>query len=240
MLVLAAVFLAVTLSCAAEASASSPRTIHFSGFDWTVRSARRPTDPGGNTFSAHQSDVRVDERGFLHLTLAASATEVRTRQALGYGTYEVRLLGALDRLHPRAVLGFFTFELPSAHPHYREIDIEFSRWGVESGPNVQYVVQPADRPENRRQFLLQMPDGEATTHRFEWEPGAVTFTSWHGHGTYPPAAHLLIARHTIRSPDVPTPRHERLYLNFWWYQGPPDVPPRQSVIVTEFQFTPRS
>ncbi len=239
MLAFAVVFFAVTETGGAQTSASSQRTIPFSGFDWTVRSSRGPTDPGGNTFSANPSDVWVDERGFLHLTLGESATEVRTRRSLGYGTYEVRLLGALDRLHPRAVLGFFTFELPSTHPHHREIDIEFSRWGLESGPNLQYVVQPADRAGNRRQMSLPMPEGEATTHRFTWEPGAVTFTSWHGHGDYPPPAHLLIAHHAIRSADVPDPRRERLYLNFWWYQGPPDQPPRQSVIVTEFQFIPR-
>jgi hypothetical protein len=217
-----------------------PRALQFSGYNWTVRSDSEPTDPGRNTFNSSANAVFVDQDGRLHLSLDRHATEIRSRRSFGYGTYEVRITARLDQLHPRAVLGFFTFELPSNHPHHREIDIEFSRWGSADAPNAQFVVQPADRDGNRLRFALDQPEGSATTHRFEWRPGVVEFISWHGHGEYPPAPHLIVADATIETADVPAPRRERLYLNFWWYQGPSADLPRQTVIIDEFRYSPGS
>lgn len=236
--------LVVMVSCAQmvvpEDATATPRSIRFSGYDWTVRRSERPTDPGGNRFSDATSDVWVDGSGQLHLTLGDYATEVRMRRSHGYGIYEARLIARLDRLDPQAVFGFFTFELPSEHPYHREIDIEFSRWGDPDMTNAQFSVQPAAIPENRLRFALDQ-QGEATTHRFTWTPGRVEFVSWHGHSEYPPAAHLVAARFVVEAPVVPDTARERIYFNFWRYQGKPlQTSDREKVIVREFRFIPLS
>lgn len=216
--------------------AAHPRTLQFSGYEWTVRTSAAPTAPGGNTFSDSADDVWVDGAGFLHLTLGSDATEVRLHRALGYGTYEVRIDGRLDRLDPQAVFGFFTFELPSAHPHHREIDIEFSRWGQVTMPNAQFSVQPSADPTNRHRFELRQ-EGSATTHRFVWTPERVGFVSWHGHGAYPPPPDLEIARYTVSGEVVPQAGGAHLYFNFWRYQGAPlQHARRQEVVLRSFRF----
>ncbi len=223
----------------AALGAQTSRMIVFSEYDWIVRSSTGPTAPGGNTFTDAPDRVWVDHDGRLHLSLDERATEIRSRRrGLGYGTYELRLSGRVDRLHPRAVFGFFTFELPSNHPYHREIDIEFSRWDDAETPNAQFVVQPAGRPENHKRFVLTLDAGIASTHRFEWRPGSVSFTSWHGHAPYPPEEHVVAARFTVEGEHVPTPQRERVHLNFWWYQGPPEQAPNQEIVVDDFRFIP--
>lgn len=217
---------------------AQPRTITFSGHEWTVRSSDTPTAPGDNTFSDSPEDLWVDSAGHLNMTLGEHATEIRARRPLGYGVYEARFFSRLDRLDPQAVLGFFTFELPSDHPYHREIDIEFSRWGNPQMTNMQFSVQPSSDTENRHRVTMEQ-DGLATTHRIEWSRGRVDFVSWHGHGEYPPPEELVISRFSVEGAVVPEPRRERIYFNFWRYQGEPlQQTGRETVVVTDFRFTP--
>lgn len=219
---------------------AQPRIINAFGMDWTVRSARRPTAPGGNTFADGPRHVRVDESGAVHLTLGEHATEIRRRVPTGYGIYEARLEGRLDRLDPQAVFGFFTFELPSDHPHNREIDIEFSRWGDPAAPNTAYTVHPDTEPANQHRFDF-VQEGDATTHRFAWAPGRVEFTSWHGHGEYPPPPELEIARFTLESAAVPTPGRARIYFNYWRFRGAPlQTGTTPKIIIRDFRFEARA
>ncbi len=233
------VFFAVLMLLQGASSVTGQqRVITFSDIDWTVRSSREPTAPGGNVFSDSPRDVWVDGNGALHLTLGSDATEVRARRPMGYGIYEARITARLDRLDPHSVFAFFTFELPSSHPSNREIDIEFSRWGETQAPNMQYSLQPSEDEENFRRFLLQQ-NGTATTHRIVWTEGNVEFLSWHGHDPWPPADHLVAARFFVSGGVVPAPGRGRIYFNFWRYQGVP-LPAgiREEVRIDEFRFIP--
>lgn len=228
----------ILLSGFPAAAGSQPRIISAFGRDWTVRSSARPTAPGGNIFSDATEHVRVDESGAVHMTLGEFATEIRSRRPLGYGTYEVRLAARLDRLDPQAVFGFFTFELPSSHRYNREIDIEFSRWGNPETPDAAYTVHPDTEPRNQFRFDIAQ-EGEATTHRFVWAPGEVTFQSWHGHGAYPPPPELEIARFTVTSEAVPEPGGARVYFNYWRFRGEPlQTGSTPVVIIRDFRFHP--
>lgn len=216
-----------------------PRIITFADHEWAVRSSAGPTAPGGNTFSEDEEHVWLDDAGRLHMTLGTWATEVRGRRPLGYGVYEARFLGRFDMLDKNAVFGFFTFELPSSHAHNREIDVEFSRWGNAAMTNAQFSVQPSADAENRHRFELAQT-GDATTHRFEWRPGNVTFLSWHGHDAYPPPESQVVARFEVTGEVVPEPERARPFFNFWRYQGKPLTDGTEhEVIITDFRFTPR-
>ncbi|WP_076488373.1 glycoside hydrolase family 16 protein [Alkalispirochaeta americana] len=234
--VLTGVVIVVFGTVAIPAPVAQPRTITFAGYEWTVRASAKPTAPGGNTFSSAPEDIWVDQSGHLNMTLGNHATEVRSRRPLGYGVYEARFFGRIDHLDPQAVFGFFTFELPSNHQYHREIDIEFSRWGNIEMTNMQFSVQPSAQEENRHRFNL-IQEGLATTHRFVWQPGRVDFLSWHGHSDYPPEEHLVAGRFTVHSSVVPDARRERVYFNFWRYQGKPlQSSERELLVVTDFVF----
>src|SRR5579859_4260149 len=63
--------------------------IHFSNYDWQVRSDTG--GPGPNTWS--DSNAWVDANGFLHLKITQSGgswscAEINTIQSLGFGTYQ--------------------------------------------------------------------------------------------------------------------------------------------------------
>jgi hypothetical protein len=74
-------------------------------------------------------------------------------------------------LDPNAVLGLFTWSDDPAF-HNREIDIEFSRWGIadltESGS---HTVQPWETAGNQRTF--SQPPVASSTHSFTWRPNSV-------------------------------------------------------------------
>lgn len=217
---------------------AQPRTIEFSDMEWTVRYSAGPTAPGDNTFSDDEEDVWIDDRGILHLTVGPHATEVRSRRPMGYGAYQATIVGPIGRLDPVVVFGFFTFERNSEHPHFREIDIEFSRWGTTHLPNAQFSVQPSSVLENRHRYTI----GEATvatTHRFLWEPGRVTFLSWIGTEEFPPGENSVIASFVVDGEAVPDPGRARIYFNFWRYQGLPlTTTDRIELSITDFSYQP--
>jgi len=130
-----------------------PRSIQFSGRSWTVKASGSPVGPGPNYFSDTIADVRVDGSGYLHLRIAFSngnwhSSEVITDDVLGHGTYTFTLGSRVDLLDRNIVVGLFTWDTSAPQFNYREIDIEFARWGNPLTDNSQYVVQPWDNPGN--------------------------------------------------------------------------------------------
>ncbi len=172
------------------------RTIDFSGFIWNVKSSEAKVGPGTNYFSAGENDVWVDGSGRLHLTITSRngkwyCTEVFTQEPLRHGSYTFVLASPVDQLDKNAVLGLFTWDDDAPQQNYREIDIEFSRWGDTSGDNAQYVVQPYSTIGNIHRFT--MPSGVVNSiHSFDWEKDQVSFSSYPGTGSW-----------TYTGPDIP-------------------------------------
>ena len=174
---------------------SPPKILHFSGYDWIVRTA--PSLRGGwrNTFSS--ANAWVDDAGALHLRITNdhdqwSCAEVQTTRDLGYGTYAfvVRDVSQLER---SAVLTLFTWDGAGPEQNRRELAFEISRWGsLYDNDNMGFVVQPYYLPNNVVRF--RAPDG-VLTNTFQWEPGKVTFTTYAGShitgGTAPLIQHVF-------------------------------------------------
>jgi hypothetical protein len=212
------------------------RTLQFSGYTWNVKASETPVGPGSNYFSAREEDVWVDGSGRLHLRIAQHdgrwyASEVFTRDTLGYGVYTFTLSSRVDQLDKNVVLGLFTWDEAAPAYNYREIDIEFSRWGEAAGDNTQYVVQPWDHPGNRHRFDLVLA-GDDSTHGFAWSADSVRFASLAGH---PPGAPLETWQYT--GPDIPPDGAAQARINLWLYQSSsPSDGQAAEVIVEGFQF----
>ena len=169
------------------------RTINWSGYKWIVKHSI-PVFVGpavsaeyGNFFSNSTDNVWVDGTGKLHLRIAYdingrwTCAEINTTERLGYGTYKFYCDSRLDNIDKRAVLGLFTWsDLSTDVGSYREIDIEFSKWGVDTDPNAQYVVQPWNAGDTR--YHLNTSSAVLSTHTFTWEPNRIAFSSIEGHG----------------------------------------------------------
>jgi hypothetical protein len=217
----------------ADASRRPPvRTVEFSGYTWQVKSSRALVGPGPNYFSDSAANVWADGLGRLHLKLKHSkgrwySAEVINTQSLGRGRYSFELGSPVHALDPNVVLGLFTWSDDPAYNN-REVDVEFSRWGNAADPtNGQYVVQPYDHSGNLQR--ITQPAASSSTHSFDWQEDAVTFTS----STASPSAW------THAGADVPEPGSEHVRMNLWLFRGaPPENGASVEIVVERFTFTP--
>jgi len=232
----------VSVSVEREASVAARRTLQFSGRTWIVKSSHGLVGPGPNYFSDHLDDVWVDAQGRLHLRIAQhedhwSSAEVISEAPLGYGHYTFRLGSPVNALDPNAVLGLFTWDDAAAANNYREIDIEFSRWGQQATENAQYVVQPYERSGNMYRFNTS--SAAQSTHCFNWQPDSVTFQSCTGVGSCPCVASEAIATWIYDGTNIPPAGSGNARINLWLFGGQPPVTGQPvEVIVDSFEFIP--
>jgi hypothetical protein len=154
-------------------------------------------------------------------------------RSLGYGTY-IFVVRDTSHLEPAAVLSMHTFDQTGGDQHYREMDVEISRWGDAAGKyNAQYGVQPFYVPGNVAQFTE--PAG-TLTHSLRWESGRASFSTVRGSSVRAEAP--LVSQHTFTS-GVPTPSQEMVEIML--YVVASDSSPLQKdteVVVEKFEYLP--
>ena len=218
------------------ASPSSPKMLHFSGYDWLVRDLL--SYRGGSMNSFDPANAWTDKNGFLHLRVRKNqdgwaCAEVQLTRSLGYGTY-LFVVRDISHLEPSAVLTFFTWDgMVGTDENRQELDMEMSRWGLPNNENAQYVVQPYYIPTNIVRFSA--PAG-LLTHAFRWEPGQVTFTTYVG-AQVTGAAHLL--NQHVFTAHVPAAGGEVTRINlyvFGWGKVP--LQRENEIVVEKFKYYP--
>lgn len=220
--------------------ASRPRELDFGGMTWRIKFSASAVAPGPNPYSASVESVWVDQWG-LHLTIRKiadvwHATEVFTKERVGYGTYTFSVESDVNSYDEAVVAGFFTWDTAPQEFH-REIDIEFAAWGQPGGPKFQYVVQPYDDPDRIEVFDPRL-QGNSTTHRIIWNPQKLEFLSYHGLvDPDDPAAQDNLMHRWVFGGKPPTEGRVRFRMNLWLFQGkaPKDA---VSLVVTSFSFLP--
>jgi hypothetical protein len=238
-----------SVSCAAlcvAAAASAPataKTLRFAGHTWVVRS-NGVGSPRNNTWCEDNAFVDVD--GHLHLRLTISngvwcAAEVISADSMGFGTYQWQLGSRVDNLDKNVVVGLFNYPPPSVGPDgTNEIDIEFTRWGVDDANQLNYTIFPAEKgvAETTQNFPLTM-SGDFSTHRFIWKKQSIRFQSTNGHystnvlpiadWTYSPTNYAQRIGYT------PVP----VRMNIWKTDVPTNGQATE-VVISSFEFTPGS
>lgn len=218
------------------------RTVEFSGYTWNVKATEVPVGPGPNYFSNREEDVWVDEGGQLHLRIVYRngrwySSEVFTDEALGYGTYSFTLASRVDHLDPNVVLGLFTWDDTASEYNYREIDIEFSRWGDLAADNAQFVVQPWNVSGNRYRFNMEL-EGDYSTHSFDWHEDYIEFSSFQGHEPSP-TPDDEIESWLYEGIHIPPAGPGNARINLWLLNGnPPSDGQGVEVVIAAFEFTP--
>lgn len=223
--------LAVTIAEGSILSQSTPRTIHFGGYEWEVRQAA--SDRGGTRNVYDAQNAWIDDSGFLHLRLAKrkgewTSAEVSLQRSWGYGSYRFAVRD-ISHLEPAAVFSIFTWD-DTGQP--REMDLEISRWGEPGGKNAQYVVQPYYVPANAVRFFA--PPG-LLTHTLLWAPGRATFRTMRGSAS---GAGEIVDEHTFTS-GVPSPGNETIHMNLYRFDNKVNPLRREcEVIVEKFEYLP--
>jgi hypothetical protein len=210
-----------------------PRSITFGGQTWEVKCGDgQKLGPGPNYFSDAPEHVWLDEKGYLHITIAKThegwqCTEVVAKQSLGYGEYRWVVSGDLATLDPRVVLGLFLYENDR-----QEIDFELSRWGSRTNKNAQFVVQP---PSENSSHRFDTEQATTLTCSLVWKEKEVCGRCWVGEDTTrePLADWRYVGRR------VPRPGRERARANLWLFQGrEPTASTKQEVVIRSFVFKP--
>lgn len=211
------------------------KTVHFSGYDWKVRTA--PSNRGGSITHYDTANVWTDDGGALHLRIASSAgqwtcAEVNLTRSLGYGLYRF-VVRESSQLEPAAVLSMFTWDDSGQDPSHREFGVEITRWGNPLSKNAQYAVQPYYVPANVDRFMV--PPG-ILSHSFQWEPGKVSFRTVRG--ADPGKGSRVLAEHVFSS-GVPTPGGELIHLNLYIFgSAASPISKPTEVVIEKFEYLP--
>lgn len=211
-----------------------PKTIHFSGYDWTARSAA--TFRGGSLNTFDSANAWADENGALHLRIAKNqdrwtSAEVKLTHSLGYGTY-VFTVRDVSHLEPAAVLTLFTWDDTGTEQKRNELDIEISRWGYRRNHNAHYVVQPYYVPTNV--FPFTVPSG-VVTFSIRWSPGEATFST--ARGAVPTGAGI-VSKH-IFSSGVPPTGGDLVHMNLYVFgTGESPLTKETEVVIEKFVYLP--
>ena len=213
----------------------SPKTLNFSGYEWTTSAG--PIFHAGSRNYFDPENAWTDEKGALHLRISGSpgkwaAAEVKLTRSLGYGTYRFQVRDT-SHLEPSALLTLITWDGVGTESNRRELDVELGRWGYLDNDNVHYVVQPYDVPANFVTF--KAPPG-AYTHSFRWEPGKATFSTITGSGNT--GGGRVINQHVFTS-DVPSPEGESVRIALYvFHQGHIPIKNEDEVIIDKFEYLP--
>ena len=199
---------------------NAQRIIHFAGVDWQVKDGG-PWGPGPNYWSGSDQSVWVDAQNRLHLKIRKEngrwySAEVNTTEYTRYGEHRFLVEGMIDKMDKNIVLGLFVYASDT-----QEIDVEYSKWGVEDKTDVgSYTVQPYTTAGNQHSFESPL-DSAKTTHFFDWQPGYVSFGSMHGHyyGA-PPSSNYYIEQWVYHGSDIPKQEDNlHTHLNLWLLNG---------------------
>jgi hypothetical protein len=215
---------------------SPTKLLPFSGYDWRVRMVS--ADRGGLNNLYDADNAVTDADGALHLKISKKSdrwtcAQLVLTRSLGYGTY-IFVVRDTSHLEPAAVLSMHTFDQTGGDQHYREMDVEISRWGDAADKyNAQYGVQPFYVPGNVAQFAE--PAG-TLTHSLRWESGRASFSTVRGSSLRTGAP--VVSQHTFTS-GVPTPGQEMVEIML--YVVASDTSPLQKdteVVVEKFEYLP--
>ena len=233
-----------TISVAKNAIQRNMKTISFSGYEWWVKTSLFPVGPGPNYFTDNIENVWLDSLGQLHLKIAQRngvwhCSEVILKQSLGYGKYTFKVASKVGQINENAVLGLFTWDNDGCNEFYREIDIEFSRWGVVTNPNAQYVIQPWNQTGNLNRWMIP-PTLSLSTHSFIWRSDSVDFFSAKGHHQAVPPPDSIIYSWRYKR-NVPKPGKENVRINLWLNnRRPPSDNKDVEVVITKFEYDTRT
>ena len=227
--------IAVAVTKGSSNKPATPATLHFSGYDWRLRSGMGDAD-GLPACDYESSNAWVDEQGYLHLLMGEVAGHyfcagISLTRTLGYGTYRIVVS---DSAHfPLSAM--FTMHIRSDRddPDERSgFSVELSQWGKTSELNAAFVLQPYYIPGNTVRFAV--PPGPRT-YVVGWHPGHAIFDSFAGASTNPSRKVMNFEF----SSGVPIPSTETVKLDFHdFHHLQNGVHHPVEIVVQKFEYLP--
>jgi hypothetical protein len=209
------------------------KTLHFSGYDWKVRTAS--SDRGGGISLYSTENAWTDESGALHFRIAMESgkwrcAEVNLTRSLGYGTYRF-VVSESSPLEPAVVLSMFTWD-DAPEQNHREFGIEIARWGDPGNRTAQFVVQPYYVPANVARF---MAPSDRMTYSVRWQRDSLSFRAVRERVNARPQ---VVAEHSFTT-GIPTPGNESVHMNLYIFPGSAiPVKNQTEAVIEKFEYLP--
>ncbi len=224
---------------------TASRSIDFAGYHWLVKGSMSPVGPGPNYFSDGSENVWVDSLDNLHLRITVRdhkwyCAEVILQESLGYGTYVFNTTSRIGAINENIVLGLFTWDTSAPNEDYREIDIEFARWGdAHKATNAQYVVQPYFVSGNLQRWYMPV-EQDSSTHIIDWHETAIDFKSLNGIQKAQPFDSLIFEWNYFGQ-HFTQPGNENIRINLWLQSGlAPSDSQEQEIVISGFTYIPEN
>jgi len=234
-------------------------TLSFCKHTWKIRDSKFVTrGPGNNYWSGDKKNVWIDKRGFLHLKLTRDAAnpdkwycvQLESLDAMGYGTYQFEIAGAIDKLNENVIFGMFSYPVDDKKDldGYDEVDIEYSRWGKKHSPyNFDYTAYGDDHADTcliskSHQITL---NSIYTTQRYLRHKNKVVFESlpgFHDDDSDPFQYDQIPGSRKFKPSARPMP----VLINLWLYKPhgrtskpiPPSDGKTVEIVIRSFKFIP--
>lgn len=159
---------------------SNVSALHWSGYDWTLKSG--VTGPGPNYWSPN--NAYVDSGGNLHLELNYengrwNCVELNSVEDFTFGKYTWVVSSQSLNLDKNVVLGLFTYT-----DNTHEIDIESGQWGDSSSNHLHFTCQPESVVKGVTFVSPTSKYVEATsvTYAFDWQQNYIHYTATASNG----------------------------------------------------------
>jgi hypothetical protein len=226
--------LAVATTKGSPGQLPGPKIIHFSGYDWKVRSSVE--DRAGELCEYEPANAWVDDRENLHLLMGQGSGQwhcagVSLTRSLGYGTYRF-VVSDSGHLPPSAAFTMYTRADRQDPEDRTDLDIELSQWGKAQGHNAHYVVQPYYIPGNS--FHFDVPAGPVS-YVLRWEPGRAAFRAIAGVSA---ASRGDALEHEFKS-GIPVPATETIHLDLYDFRHQQSgLQHPVEVVVQKFEYLP--
>lgn len=220
-----------------QRASTAPQILHFSGYDWMLRS--EPNHRGGSRNVFDPANAWVDPTGALHLKISRegdhwTCAEVKLTRSLGYGTYSF-VVRDTSQMDLSAVLTLFTWDGGGPEENRHEVSYEVSHWGnPEDKTSTTMLIQPYYIATNGVRF--QPPKG-TVTDSYRWDPTQVTFTSYAGVHTAGSGGHLL--QQKVFTSGIPAAGGESARMNLYVFaKGEVPLQHENEIVIDKFEFLP--
>ena len=175
------------------------------------------------------------------------STEIYSDNSFGYGRFIFYVASRVDGLDSNAVLGLFIYsdDRSGVMGGYKEIDIEFSRWGYPESQNVWYTVWSAYSFPSHESYGFSLSlSNRVSMHYFEWSEGSVEFASMQGRYGRTLNSWEKIEGWTYTGADIPGPP-AHVHINLWLIDNPsglnePYGDGELEVIIERFEYLPNA
>jgi hypothetical protein len=217
--------------------------LKWKGFDWNV------TDGGmAGVAEGDPANVSLDSDGYLHLNIKKNgsvwtASELFTTQKLGFGTYQWQIDGPVDTFDKQIVLGLFPYG-PAAgigDDGTNEIDIEWARWGYETGTNVGFTNYPdSGSTVGTKSYDASLAGSTESTARFTWTREYIESSVLKGYQALSSDTGLLAKwKYAPSNASTNIPQQALpLGINLWCFDAPPSDGKEIEIVIRDFQFIP--